>query len=224
VTRELELRHGPHRVVVVSRGAGIREWPGVLAGYPAGEQPPKGHGQVLMPWPNRIVDGRYEWEGETFELPLNEPPYAIHGFVRDVEWDVVGHGAFEYALDGRPGYPFSLRLRVEYALDDDGLAVRTLAENVGDRAAPFGAGHHPYLAGAAGGEQLDETRRWDGRHLSVWADDAWPYVQLFAWHGDLAVEPMTCPPNAFQTGESVIRLEPGDVFEGRWGIRGGAVA
>ena len=60
--------------------------------------------------------------------------------------------------------------------------------------------------------------------MTVWADDAWPYVQLFS--GDrpdvqrrgLAVEPMTCPPNAFNTGEGLIRLEPGDAFEGRWGI------
>ena len=36
----------------------------------------------------------------------------------------------------------------------------------------------------------------------------------------LAVEPMTCPPNAFRTGDSVIRLEPGDSTTGVWGIRG----
>ena len=34
----------------------------------------------------------------------------------------------------------------------------------------------------------------------------------------LAVEPMTCPPNAFQTGEDLIRLEPGETFAGTWGI------
>jgi aldose 1-epimerase len=34
----------------------------------------------------------------------------------------------------------------------------------------------------------------------------------------LAVEPMTCPPNAFRTGEALIRLEPGDSTTGAWGI------
>jgi aldose 1-epimerase len=34
----------------------------------------------------------------------------------------------------------------------------------------------------------------------------------------LAVEPMTCPPNAFRTGEDVIRLEPGDSTTSTWGI------
>jgi aldose 1-epimerase len=64
--------------------------------------------------------------------------------------------------------------------------------------------------------------------VTVWADDAWPYVQLFT--GDrpdvqrrgFGVEPMTCPPNAFNTGEGLIRLEPGEAFERTGGIRGGA--
>ncbi len=62
--------------------------------------------------------------------------------------------------------------------------------------------------------------------MTLWLDEAYGYLQLFT--GDplpdvdrrsLAVEPMTCPPNAFRTGESLIRLEPGGAFTGRWGIR-----
>ena len=37
----------------------------------------------------------------------------------------------------------------------------------------------------------------------------------------LAVEPMTCPPNAFQTGDALIRLEPGAGVSASWGIRPG---
>jgi aldose 1-epimerase len=33
-----------------------------------------------------------------------------------------------------------------------------------------------------------------------------------------ACEPMTCPPNAFNTGKALIRLGPGDVLEGSWGV------
>ena len=60
----------------------------------------------------------------------------------------------------------------------------------------------------------------------VWFDEAYGYLQLFT--GDplpdvarrsLAVEPMTCPPNAFRTGEGLIRLEPGERFVARWGIQ-----
>ena len=61
--------------------------------------------------------------------------------------------------------------------------------------------------------------------VTVWLDDSYSYVMLFT--GDplpdvarrsLAVEPMTCPPNAFRTGEALIRLEPGGSFTTAWGI------
>lgn len=59
----------------------------------------------------------------------------------------------------------------------------------------------------------------------VWLDRSRPYVMPST--GDvlpnvdrrsIAIEPMTCPPNAFQSGESVIRLEPGAAFSGTWVI------
>ena len=61
--------------------------------------------------------------------------------------------------------------------------------------------------------------------LTLWMDEAYGYVMLFS--GDplpdvnrrsLAVEPMTCPPNAFSSGEALIRLEPGASFTSRWGL------
>ncbi len=64
--------------------------------------------------------------------------------------------------------------------------------------------------------------------MTVWVDGSYPYLMLFT--GDplpdvsrrsLAVEPMTCPPNAFRTGEAVIRLEPGESTTGAWGISPG---
>ena len=65
-----------------------------------------------------------------------------------------------------------------------------------------------------------------GTALVLWVDESYGYLQLFT--GDplpdvarrsLAVEPMTCPPNAFRSGEGLIRLEPGERFVGRWGIQ-----
>jgi aldose 1-epimerase len=66
----------------------------------------------------------------------------------------------------------------------------------------------------------------DGTALSLWADESYPYLQLFT--GDplpsvsrrsLAVEPMTCAPNAFRSGEGLRVLEPGESMTGTWGIR-----
>jgi len=235
---QFDLRHGAQRAAAVEVGGGLREYDDVLLGYGADEQCTSARGQVLIPWPNRVVEGRYDWEGETLQLPLTEVERrtAIHGLVRWASWRAVERAesrvVLEHVLHPQPGYPFALRLQVEYALDGDGLRVRTRAENVGTRACPFGAGHHPYVACDVdelfGDARLDETERWDGSYelagVTVWADASWPWVQRFS--GDLpdirrrgfAVEPMTCPPNAFNTGEGLIRLEPGDVFEGAWGI------
>jgi aldose 1-epimerase len=61
--------------------------------------------------------------------------------------------------------------------------------------------------------------------VSLWVDESYPYLQLFT--GDplpdvarrsIAVEPMTCPPNAFRTGESVVVLAPGESTTSSWGI------
>jgi aldose 1-epimerase len=71
-----------------------------------------------------------------------------------------------------------------------------------------------------------ELRHPDGEaKVSLWLDESYPYLTLFT--GDtqpsverrsLAVEPITCPPNAFRTGESVLVLEPGASTTSTWGI------
>ena len=64
-----------------------------------------------------------------------------------------------------------------------------------------------------------------GTQVSLWVDQSYPYLMLFS--GDplpnvnrrsLAVEPMTCPLNAFRTRHALIRLEPSSSFTGAWGI------
>jgi aldose 1-epimerase len=64
-----------------------------------------------------------------------------------------------------------------------------------------------------------------GRSVSLWVDEHYPYLMLYT--GDtrpdvsrrsLAVEPMTCPPQAFRSGQSVVVLEPGASTGGAWGI------
>jgi aldose 1-epimerase len=69
------------------------------------------------------------------------------------------------------------------------------------------------------------TRPEAGSSVTLWADDAYAYLMLYT--GDdrpdvnrrsLAVEPMTCPPNAFRSGEGVVVLEPGDSVTATWGL------
>ena len=152
---QVELVHGDQRAVVVEVGGGLREYTlgsrNLLDGYGANEMSSSGRGQVLIPWPNRIQDGRYSFDGQDHQLPLDdvEEQDAIHGLVRWGSW-IAGDRAenrvvMEHALHPQPGYPFSLALSVEYLLSDDGLLVRTTATNRGPRPCPYGSGNHPYL-------------------------------------------------------------------------------
>jgi aldose 1-epimerase len=258
----------------------------VLDGYGVDEECTSGRGQVLIPWPNRIEDGTYEFDGERHQLPLNEPEHrnAIHGLVRGEPWTVAeqepSRVLMTHALGPQPGYPFALALELQYSLSDNGLRVQTTATNVGNAAAPYGSGAHPYLrAGSATvdsatlripartvlhsnerglpvgrkpveGSELDfrsprpigatvldhaftDLERENDRlarveladQVSLWVDESYPYLMVFT--GDplpdvarrsLAVEPMTCPPNAFRSGEAVIRLEPSESAGSTWGI------
>jgi len=286
---QVELAFGEQRAIVVSVGAGLRTYSAggrpVIDGYGADELCHAGRGQLLIPWPNRIEDGSYEFDGRSYQLPLNEPARqnAIHGLVRWSQWSIADRAAdrvaFEHVLYPQPGYPFALELRVEYSLSGNGLAVRTEATNAGSETAPYGAGSHPYLAvdqevvdgvelrvpaatvltaderglpvgsAAVADEGLDfrESRPIGSAKLdhcftdvqrdsqgraevrlgttTLWADESYPYVMIFTGDGlpdverrSVAVEPMTCAPNAFRSGESLVRLEPEESHVACWGI------
>ena len=259
---QYELVFGDQRAVVVEVGAGLRTYDDLLDGYPVDEMSTSGRGQILAPWPNRIAEGVYAFDGHEYQLALTDPSEhgAIHGLVRWATWSVVEREeariVLEHLLHPQPGYPFTLLMQVEYRLGSDGLTVRATAENAGTTACPFGCGFHPYFWPAGVSTIDDLTLRIPGREperlgstvldttftdlepdadgrwrlhaggVTVWADEAWPYAVLFT--GDplpdvarrsIAIEPMTCPPQAFRTGESLIRLEPGDGWSGTWGIQ-----
>jgi aldose 1-epimerase len=66
------------------------------------------------------------------------------------------------------------------------------------------------------------------RTVSVWVDDRFGYLMVYS--GDtlsdpgrrrtaLAIEPMTCPPDALRSGRQLVVLEPGQEWQGSWGIR-----
>ena len=291
---QFELALGDQRAVVTEVGAGLRAYSAggreVVDGYPLDALADSGRGQLLIPWPNRIRDGAYRLDGREHQLPLNEPERgnAIHGLVRWSSWAVAEQGAdrvaLEHVLHPQPGYPFTLELRVEYSLSEDGLAVRTTATNAGSESCPYGAGAHPYLAVGAGGVDeaivrvpartvlasdergipvgaspvdgeldfrkprpvgtarldhcfTDLERDEDGLvrvevdETTLWADESYPYLMVFSGDGlpegarrSLAVEPMTCAPNAFASGDGLVVLEPGEEHAAAWGITPHAAA
>ncbi|BEP16137.1 aldose 1-epimerase family protein [Acidothermaceae bacterium B102] len=290
------LRYGDQRATVVEVGGGVREYTvggrAVLDGYPVDAMCSSGRGATLAPWPNRLRDGRYTFDGQSQQLALSEPAKgnAIHGLVRWLPWTLDDRTdssvTVRVTVLPQTGYPYGLQLRNAYTLDDSGLTLTTTATNIGPVALPYGVGFHPYLTlGAAtvdddvltvpgttwiavdarslpnGAAPVDGTE-YDYRaprrigdavldtaftdlvrdnngvaavtlgtadgtsEISLWADASFPYLQVFT--GDtlkgadrrrgLAVEPMTCPPDAFNSGDGLVRIEPGDAHITRWGL------
>lgn len=64
----------------------------------------------------------------------------------------------------------------------------------------------------------------DGRGVALWSDAAFPYVHVFITEGmpgrdvSIAVEPMSAPANALNSGDGLIWLETGEQLTGNWGI------
>lgn len=128
-------------------------------------------GAVLAPWPNRVEDGTWWYDGQRLQLPVNEPELgnAIHGLLAQTDFAVHARSASSVELrttiDPQPGYPFALEVRVGYSLHPDGLSARVDVANRGTRAAPVAVGVHPYLR--LGDTPLDDLR------VSIDADRAW---------------------------------------------------
>jgi aldose 1-epimerase len=287
---EIHVTAGDARLAVDLSGGGLRAltvggWD-VLDGYDPGRVPSGRRGGVLLPWPNRIRDGQWTWEGRKLQLDIasTSKPTAIHGLVSAQPWQVLDSAADRVTVgtvvEKRSGYPFRLAAAIDYVLQPDRLEATVRVRNAGDEAAPFGVGLHPYLAvGAAddgdiGAAELElpartllvvdddglptgERRPFDGavgrigsavfddpltdlvRDDDGWArvrlrgpagaielavDPSWPWLQVYS--GDtlppgqrrrsLAVEPMTCPPNAFADAVDLLVLAPGAEWSGTW--------
>ena len=288
--------HG-HRAVLAEVGGTLRVYSvngaDVLDGFGADEIAPGSAGQILAPWPNRIRDGQYEFEGESYQLALTEPPKrtAIHGLVNWARWRLAEQSAdavtLEFELPAQVGYPWSLLLRSRWSVSADGLRCNQEVVNTSPANAPWGYSAHPYLrlpgvsvedtvlhvpaksriqadarslpigATKIAGTEFDfsEPRRIGDLELDttfgdidfdadgitavtlsgpapeskivVWADERFRYWQVYTgdtlqgerFRRSVAVEPMTCPPDAFRTGRDLVVLTPGQTWSTSWGVR-----
>lgn len=247
-------------------------------------------GAILAPWPNRVIDAAYAWEGRQLQLAATEPErgHALHGLVAGTEFEIAELRAdfaqLRTVIAPSAGYPWEVQLAIEYRLEAGGLRTFATATNLGEGTAPFGWGSHPYLV--APGKQVDHWQltlpatkvqltageRLLPRHIvdvagsaldfrtpklieevfidhaytglqagaagtcravltdangvgsHITWDEACPWVQVHTAdraeaaldRTGLAIEPMTCPPGAFNSGTDVIALAPGASHEATW--------
>jgi aldose 1-epimerase len=297
--QEISLQHDRYTASVVTLGASLRalEHGGrpLVVPFAVDAMRPVFRGVLLAPWPNRVVDGRYTFDGEEQQLPLTEPDrgHALHGLLGWADWQVASQSEDTVTLTAElapsAGYPHRLVVDCTYALADDGLTTTVTARSLSGRA-PYGVSAHPYLT--AGGASLDATvltlpadryLETEGERLLPAGerdvlDAPWPDFRVPTVIGDaavdhaftglareadgvarvrlegpdafavemtwgpglgwvqvhtadrpepeldragLAVEPMTCPPDAFSTGEGVVVLEAGREHTASWTISAG---
>ncbi|POH70600.1 MULTISPECIES: aldose 1-epimerase family protein [Cryobacterium] len=291
------INHDGYSATIASVGASLRllTWHGrhLVVPFDADEVRPGYRGAVLAPWPNRVVDGSYTFDGLDYQLPLTEPSrsHALHGLVCWADWSLQARSADSVTLGTTivpsDGYPHRIALLATYSLADDGLTTTVTAENRGTATAPYGTGPHPYLVAGPGTVDdwtlefpaasyltvtpdrlspvatvpVETTPEFDfrtpraigdtfidhaftaiargaeasasvtvtspagtGVRMSFGAELPWLQVHTADRPAPersrigLAVEPMTCPPNAFSTGEDLVLLAPGTSHSASWTV------
>lgn len=160
---QFKITGAGYSAVITESGGALRalsyDERALLHGFPEDEMASGGRGQLLMPWPNRIRDGRYRFGDHDLQLGLTDPSHgnASHGLARWVAWTVEEHTASSvslvYRLMAQAGYPWTVDLHVLYDLSADGLQVTQTATNLSTEAAPYASGAHPYLCV---GEAIDD--------------------------------------------------------------------
>lgn len=162
--RQFELRRGEVTATIASVGASLRALTvggrNLILPFAADEVRPGYRGATLAPWPNRVVDGHYEFQGETHQLALTEPArgQALHGLVIWLDFEVVeqsaDHVTLRAIIEPQAGYPWRVAVKTTYRLTADGITQSVTGTNLSERTAPWGVGTHPYLV--AGDEAVDE--------------------------------------------------------------------
>ena len=109
----------------------------------------------LLPYSNRIANGRFSWRGEHFQLDHNFPdhPHSMHGVGWQQPWRVISSDDVEarIAIDYDPDetglytWPFAFSATLTVALDGDGALLTLDLRNTDARAWPAGLGFHPHF-------------------------------------------------------------------------------
>lgn len=157
---EIVLTDGNVHLRVSPYGASLRGFTRgsgepIVTEYSGADNKVGGQGDVLIPFPGRIGHGTYTFEGQSYQMPINdkEGPNAIHGFLRSAVWDITAQSdiAITFETDIRAdeyrerGYPFSIHVALHYRLEAQGFQCAFTMTNVGDAPAPVAAGFHPYF-------------------------------------------------------------------------------
>ncbi len=237
-------------------------------------------GDFLAPFPNRICDGKYVFEGSEYQLEKNEIArgHALHGFIMKKEFALISEEStdqYSKAIfstdikrDEFAGYPFDISVTIAFILKENELKIEMIGENRGEANAPFGVGWHPYLTV---GKKIDECKlripaqsiletsqekeliptnkrlrnefgteshtigstfldtcfvdlidhTIQFENIELFMDESMNFIQSYTpdERTSIAIEPMSCAPDAFNSGLGLTALKPGETAHYRFGLR-----
>lgn len=104
----------------------------------------------LVPYVNRVRDGRFDFRGRSVQLTVNMPgdPSPLHGQGWLGAWDVesVAERHAELIFKHQAGeWPWEYEARQRFRLHEPGLSLTLTCKNLSDEPMPCGLGQHPYF-------------------------------------------------------------------------------
>jgi aldose 1-epimerase len=107
---------------------------------------------IMLPWANRIRDGRFTFEDQAYQLETSpSDKTARHGDVRTRIWEVEETHprslrlAYESSAHHKVNFPFAFSALVEYTVEKHDFIIQLTLHNDDERPMPAGFGHHPYF-------------------------------------------------------------------------------
>jgi len=142
------------------RGGTIREfhWQGIPifrpTGPDAGDEPLETACFPMIPFANRIAQGRFEFGGRSVQLSRNwsGDPHPLHGYGWRAPWSVLGASASSARIrfeGGEDEWPWRYRCEQHFQLLPDGLSIELSIRNLDVAPMPAMLGLHPYFHDAA---------------------------------------------------------------------------
>ncbi|WP_295895225.1 aldose 1-epimerase [uncultured Vibrio sp.] len=165
----LNYNHGIELQVIIGFGAIINRYIvnhspfSFISGYSSPKElndqnPFFSRSAKLFPFPNRLANGEYQFDGQHYQLPPNFPwsEHAVHGLLYNQPFELIDSRAdSEQAsitvryktTELHPQFPHAFSLDITYQINRQGqLSCSTSIENNGTHSFPFGDAWHPYFS------------------------------------------------------------------------------
>lgn len=132
----------------------------ILDSYDSGEELAKlnyNKSAFLLPFPNRLKNGQYQFDGKTYQFPINntDTGNAIHGFKDFYNMEIIDYSTNEdncsitlksQYLGNNSAYPFPFDFEIQYQLGEyNEFICQVQLTNPNDFTIPIGFGWHPYF-------------------------------------------------------------------------------